>query len=258
MFCYLPVELLIKSLKTLQYLFVKNIMFRIAPEWRVEKAVDYRVYSAEVKEVSGTKATFLIMVDGGYSIESYRICLEGGKVALDFWGQDVAPLAFLKGVRFLIEIESGDVVLSQNSFKSKWINLEDYLESRQIKAFRGKTSEDITVEILKMLKDMKTSHPDRGAAIRWSVQARGCARIVLVLQTLPLSAGKLQKQAWLSGDDVVAVLLGQIPLRAELSQIGSMGGLVPVLFSRDPVDLYRHLQEDPVQLVRSKYKSIPV
>ena len=97
-----------------------------------------------------------------------------------------------------------------------------------------------------------------GAALRWSIQARGHGEMYAVLQGLPRPAGSLRQDGRFTTAYSAGLDLAVIKLAMKINRDGPCKGPVPILFSRDVDKTKTELKDKPTNLTGGKIHNIPV
>jgi hypothetical protein len=222
--------------------------------WEIKKFADFRNYvSGDSSTNHHVKLNFLLQVSNdGEANESFRFTLDGHPLLADVWGKDIFSAPSLKDVKFRYEIDSKDLEFKANSFTSRWEDVEEMLAKKTIYAYNGSDEDDISTDIRKFLREEREKDKDKGAALRWAIQAKGQDSMKIVLQGLPLPANRIRKDARLVADDGPTIVLETINLKTTFTEEGACKGPQPILFARDPVLVRKTLSENPEKVHKGK------
>ena len=224
-------------------------MFRAQLQWDVRKHTDYR-QNPPVGDGSEPAAAHLyVQVEAsGQAAGGFRFPVSGGTLETDIYGQDLFEDEDFHQFRFRYEIDTARIDIRPNSLTSKWEDWEELLARGVLVAYKGDDQDDVTVDVRKILHAKITNDPEIGAALRWSVQARGDRRNVdlwLVLQGLPRPAGYLRKDARFNTDHCGAIEVMATKLAVSFQEDEPCQGPIPVLFSRDVEKTKKELAANP-------------
>ena len=121
-----------------------------------------------------------------------------------------------------------------NSNTSKWLDFHDLLSREVITAFKGPHKTDASTDVRRLLEALRKDHPDAGAALRWSVQARHLENLTVTLQCLPQAAATIRRDSKLSANECPTITLDTFTAAAIFVEPeGEDIGPLPFLFARD-------------------------
>jgi len=226
--------------------------------WEIRKFTDYRIFAGgESSENHHIHLNLLLQVNNdGEATESFRLILDGHPLIADVWAKDIFEAEELKDVRLRLEIEARDLDFRSNTFTTKWEDVEEMLGRGTLTASKGGQDDDITIDVRKTLDALKGSEKSTGASLRWSIQARGDSAVQVILQALPLPASRIRKDARLTEDECLTIVVESLPTKTTFDNSTTHRGPKPILFARDPVLVKRILSEHPEKLTPGNRKRL--
>jgi len=219
----------------------------------VQPHTEYRQLPENTDTDGPVRTTLYVQVDpAGHAGEGFRFPLHGGNISVDIWGQDIFEDTSMHRFRFRYELQAHDIDIRSNAFNSKWENWEELLARGTLTAFSGKNTTDVTSDVRKFFLQKLESRPEFGAALRWSIQARGGEGLWAILQSLPRPAGFLRKDARFTTDYCGAIDVAAIKLTVAFNPDNPCRGPIPTLFSRDVNKTVEELTDNPELLCPGK------
>ena len=152
-------------------------------------------------EHEGLGGHLLIRVsDHGRLEDHFRVVLSGSEdLSATFTANTLTQNPSLDGYTFSMEVAPENIELRNNSFTSKWQDLESLVAGNKILvSHAGK--QDATADFRADWDAARTSDIPVTAALRWTVQAHAVYGFKLSLQALPSTARSLRKDARLCAD----------------------------------------------------------
>jgi hypothetical protein len=185
--------------------------------------------------------------------DHFQIRLAGSQtITARFAAGQVTSDADLSHYNFVMERRPRDIVMKNNSFTSKWENLEALVAGNRAMAVTEDNA-NADLEFREAWVRAKAADPTLGVAIRWSVQAHPAYGMRLVLQAMPSTAKDLARDARLSADQAACIVIGSWTATAAMGGEGQLKGPVPTLFSADPVAAEANIKRHPDRLSSGKY-----
>ncbi len=214
--------------------------------WEVVDYRDYRVYHSGRIPGPKPRCQLLLQADGsGHAGEGFRFSLEGDRLEADLWTSDIFAATELGGFRLRYDTKVNAIELRPNTLSSRWEDISTQVGKGVLVASRPDAAEDCSAEFRQAYAEAQEENTHLGAAIRWSVQAKDCSALRLVLQCLPTTAERLRADPRLSADDGPSIHLETIALDVEMMAGEPGPGPVPILFARDPCETRDSLGSNP-------------
>jgi hypothetical protein len=156
----------------------------------------------------------------------------------------ITEAADLQGYSFTLERRPMELHFKNNSFVSKWEDLVDLVAANKVMA-RLPDNASADQNFREAWEKAKSTCPELGVALRWSVQAHPQYGFKLVLQSLPCSARALRRDARLAGDLAAGIELHTWTVPTTMGRPGQWIGPEPVLFAPDVTLAANNLRAHP-------------
>jgi hypothetical protein len=115
--------------------------------WQVQRAADYRIFTAETVPDRGPKLMLLLQVDGGgHAGEGFRFAVDGGPWDAVIWTLDLFDPPYLGRYQLRYQVKGEDIDLQPNSFSSRWEDVDTLLGKKHMTAEKVGDEEDKTAE----------------------------------------------------------------------------------------------------------------
>jgi hypothetical protein len=234
-------------------------LFRSTVPWEIRRHTEYRQNHPAGDGDGEVHAEFYVQVDAeGRAGEGFRIPLSGGHIIKDIWGKDLFEDGEMQQYRFRYEIDPSLIEIRSNTTVSAWEDWEEMLARGTLVAYHGAARADVSAEVRKMVQAKMKNSSEFGAALRWSIQARGHGEMNAVLQGLPRPAGSLRQDGRFTTAYSAGIDLAVIKLAMKINRDSHCKGPVPILFSRDVDKTKTELKDKPTNLTGGKFHNVPV
>jgi hypothetical protein len=154
--------------------------------------------------------------------------------------------------RFRYEMDPSMIEIRPNTTVSAWEDWEEMLARGTLVAYHGLARADVSSEVRKLVQAKMKNSTEFGAALRWSIQARGSGDMYAVLQGLPRPAGSLRQDGRFTTAYCAGIDLAVIKLVVKTKKEAPCRGPVPILFSRDVDKTKTELKEKPSNMTGGK------
>jgi len=186
--------------------------------------------------------------DNGRLEDHFKVVLSGTEnLRATFKADALTQNASLANYQFSIELSPEDIDLRNNSFTSKWQDLELMVAGNKL-IVTDSDQTDATAEFRADWDAAKSSGSPVMAALRWTVQAQAMYGFKLSLQGLPATARSLRKDARLCADTTRGVELATWVATSPMNTAGHWFGPKPVLFARDVAAAQSCFQSHPSRI----------
>ena len=190
--------------------------------------------------------------DNGRLEDHFKVILSGtDNLIATFKADALTQNAGLASYQFALEVAPETIDLRNNSFTSKWQDLESMVASNRLMVMHPDQS-DATAEFRANWDAAKSSGSPAVAALRWTVQAQAMYGFKLSLQGLPATARALRKDARLCADTTRGVELASWIATSPMNTAGHWFGPKPVLFARDVAAAQSCFQSHPSRIRTGK------
>jgi hypothetical protein len=149
-----------------------------------------------------------------------------------FEGRELLRAATLARFSFALERRPSEITFKNNSFTTKWEDLEQLVASSKITALEGEDQE-ADQAFREAWAAAKEANESLGAAVRWSLQAHPAYGFKLVLQGMPGTARSLRRDARLTADTASCIQLASWTVAASMGAEGQWNGPAPTIFAAD-------------------------
>jgi hypothetical protein len=169
-------------------------LFRSTVPWEIRHHTEYRQNHPAGEGDGEIHAGFYLQVDAeGRAGEGFWIPQSGGHIIRDIWGKELFKEEDMQQYRFRYETDPSQIEIRPNTTVSAWEDSEEMLARGTLVAYHGMARADVSAEVRKLVQAKMKNSSEYGAALRWSIQARGSGDIYTVLQGLPRPAGSLRQ-----------------------------------------------------------------
>ncbi len=228
-------------------------MFRSAVPWEIRHHTEYRQNHPAGDGDGELHAGFYLQVDAeGRAGEGFRIPLSGGHIIRDIWGRELFEIEDMQQYRFRYEMDPSMIEIRPNTTFSAWEDWEEMLALGTLVAYHGLARADVSAEVRKLVQAKMKNSTEFGAALRWSIQARGSGDMYAVLQGLPRPAGSLRQDGRFTTAYCAGIDLAVIKLVVKAKQDAPCRGPIPILFSREVDKTKAELKEKPSNMTGGK------
>ncbi len=228
-------------------------MFRSTVPWEIRHHTEYRQNHPAGDGDGEIHAGFYLQVDAeGRAGEGFRIPLSGGHIIRDIWRKELFEEEDMQQYRFRYEMDPSMIEIRPNTTVSAWEDWEEMLAQGTLVAYHGLARADVSAEVRKLVQAKMKNSTEFGAALRWSIQARGSGDMYAVLQGLPRPAGSLRQDGRFTTAYCAGIDLAVIKLVVKTKQEAPCRGHVPILFSRDVDKTKSELKEKPSNMTGGK------
>lgn len=196
----------------------------------------------------------------GRAEDHFRVAFSGIQLQAEFQADQLSHLSDLTAFSFHLECSADSIIIKNNSFVSKWEDLETLVSSGRVQASK-RGQPDADADFRAAWATAKTDGVPAGAAIRWAVQACTAYGFKLTLQGLPATARALRKDARLASDHTKGVELASWVALNDMATSGRCDGPSPILFAKDVAKTTSNLNAHLGRLepgIETLYHSIPV
>jgi len=186
--------------------------------------------------------------DNGRLEDHFKVVLSGTEsLTATFKAGSLIQNAGMANYLFTIEMSPEDIELRNNSFTTKWQDLEPMVASNKL-LVQNPDQTDATAEFRADWDAAKASGTPVMAALRWTLQAQAMYGFKLSLQGLPATARALKKDARLCADTTRGVELATWIATSPMNSAGHWFGPKPVLFARDVAAAQACFQSHPSRI----------
>ena len=186
--------------------------------------------------------------DHGRLEDHFRIILSGTEdISASFTASALTQDASLDGYIFSLEVAPESIELRNNSFTSKWQDLEQLVASNKILVTHADKPE-ATAAFRADWDAAKNTDTPVAAAVRWTVQANAVYGFKLSLQGLPATARALRKDARLCADTTRGIELASWVATSPMNPSGHWFGPRPVLFAKDVAAAQSNFHSHPERI----------
>lgn len=197
----------------------------------------------------------LIRIDREGRVEDhFRVVFRGNEgLRAEFAASQILPQPRFAGFRIRCDKPAHGVKLRNNSFASRWEDLEALVAGGGLQVV-DQEGQDAAPAFRAAWEEGKSSESRPAAAVRWATQAHPSYGFRLTLQGLPRGANGLRKDARLCADNTAAVELAGWIAPAVMAKGGPCHGPAPILFAVDVEETKRRVAAHPDRLHQGKGK----
>ena len=215
--------------------------------WEVRPRNLYKLHTPDRKG-PGIYATLCVEAgEDGAAEGGFRIALAADKpLSCRFRGKEVSTIKDLQDITFVWELRAESVELRDSMMSTAWADLIDLLDRGDVQAFSAEGGEDQAVEVMHTLAEAyKDKHS--GIALRWAFRATTARGLALEGLALPVSGKAIKKKPVFDVDSCPGIRIFHEPVNTTQGR-GCWRGPKPVLFTADPGQTKKALENDPLKL----------
>ena len=221
-------------------------MASFPPQWDIYPLADYANFGAvNFADTDVIVSLCLQLSPAGVADGHFRLSLSGN-VMLD----NILPLNSLvplptphNDYRIRYQVRLPEVWPREDMLTTAWVDVETLIR-RRVVDITDLGGNAVPAETVLPLFNSAGGRPTAvGASLRWAVVGNPAGRLVLQLQSLPLPTNFIQPV--MHADNTVTVHIQDFDLQATYFDGDVITGIVPVLFSRDPVATRAALTANP-------------
>ena len=234
--------------------FFPGIMSQFPNDWEIYPEDDFSTFHMPDMDAAPLGVCALLrLADNGRSLGIYQLSLFGGGVCrMRFPVSAVLPgcPAVFADILLIVAATAKNIRPALNSTTTPWRCLAELIRSGDVLATNARGDFVPTRPLLEYMDSSGSNTAPStcvGASIRWAVAVNNADQFQLELQCMPTQSRFLVK-ANLKNDNAVSVLLGFLPLTADMFPGPVPAGMVPLLFASDRTTALMAILQDPDSL----------